>query len=80
MLSVGAVEASKADGPQNACIAEIETDEGIIGSRRLIPSTLVVKIITEVLVSYDNDDRELPGTAQDMLGFEFDLMIDAGMV
>ncbi|QLG27291.1 mandelate racemase/muconate lactonizing enzyme family protein [Halorarum halophilum] len=52
-LSVDEVEGEKADGSQDACIVEVETDEGITGVGEADSSPLVVKAIVEAPVSHD---------------------------
>lgn len=52
-LSVDEVEGEKADGSQDACVVEVETDEGITGVGEADSSPLVVKAIVEAPVSHD---------------------------
>ena len=52
-LSLPAVEAEKADGSQDACVIEIETDEGITGVGEADSSPRVVEAIVEAPASHD---------------------------
>jgi hypothetical protein len=52
-LSLPAVESSKADGSQDACILEVETDEGITGIGEADSSPRVAEAIVEAPVSHD---------------------------
>ena len=52
-LSLPSVEAAKADGSQDACIVEVETDEGITGIGEADSSPRVVEAIVEAPVSHD---------------------------
>lgn len=52
-LSLPAVEADKADGTQDACIVEVETDEGVTGVGEADSSPRVVEAIVEAPVSHD---------------------------
>jgi L-alanine-DL-glutamate epimerase-like enolase superfamily enzyme len=52
-LSLPAVESTKADSSQDACIVEVETDEGITGIGEADSSPRVVEAIIEAPVSHD---------------------------
>lgn len=52
-LALDAVEESKADSSQDACIVEVETDEGITGIGEADSSPRVVEAIIEAPVSHD---------------------------
>ena len=52
-LSLPAVEAAKADGSQDACVIEVETDEGITGIGEADSSPRVVEAIIDAPVSHD---------------------------
>ncbi|MFC6941749.1 mandelate racemase/muconate lactonizing enzyme family protein [Salinirubellus sp. GCM10025818] len=52
-LSLPAVESTKADSSQDACIVEVETDEGLTGIGEADSSPRVVEAIIEAPVSHD---------------------------
>ncbi|MFB6106002.1 MAG: mandelate racemase/muconate lactonizing enzyme family protein [Halobacteriaceae archaeon] len=52
-LSLPDVEAAKADGSQDACIVEVETDEGVTGVGEADSSPAVVEAIVNAPVSHD---------------------------
>jgi len=52
-LSLDEVEGEKADGSQDACILEVETDEGITGIGEADSSPAVVQAVVDAPVSHD---------------------------
>lgn len=52
-LSLDEVEGGKADGSQDACIVEVETDEGITGIGEADSSPAVIRAVVNAPVSHD---------------------------